>query len=326
MDINELTQEGSFTKILNVQNNADSNEFALLGRALSSPIRIEILKLLMQKPMLLSQIADKLDLQLSSVAFHLKTLEEAHLIMSENSTKGKGKLKIYTYSQYKFIVLQLFGVPNEGKKNIPYVLNVPIGDYVDAHFARACGIASEKLLFLEDRPHDIFRPERHTAQILWTKPHGFVKYAVPNAYAETGSVAEVSFSMELCSEAHGYNANYPTDVTFYINDVELCTWTCPGDFGDRYGKFTPSWWFSESTKYGLLTNVSVRKNGVYLNGELVNKRVTIADLRLSEGNSTTFTIAVKKDAEHLGGFNLFGEKFGDYNQPIVFTAIPDSNA
>ena len=75
-----------------------------------------------------------------------------------------------------------------------------------------------------------------------------------------------------------------------------------------------------------MTTVSVRKSGVYLNGELINKRVTISDLKLDSGNRTTFTIAVKETAEHLGGFNIFGEKFGDYNQAIVFTAITDTNA
>ena len=217
-------------------------------------------------------------------------------------------------------------MPNESVKKIPHVVNIPIGDYVDASFNKACGMANEESLINEDRPNEIFCPERHSAQIIWTKRCGYLKYAISNAYAIDDDLAEVSFSMELCSEAHGFNNNYPSDITFFINDTELCTWTCPGDFGDRYGKFTPYWWFSESTKYGLLTTVSVRKSGVYLNGELINKRVTISDLKLDSGNRTTFTIAVKETAEHLGGFNIFGEKFGDYNQAIVFTAITDTNA
>ena len=34
----------------------------------------------------------------------------------------------------------------------------------------------------------------------------------------------------------------------------------------------------------------------------------------------TLGIEVKNNAQHPGGFNLFGSKFGDYAQPIIFTA------
>ena len=53
--------------------------------------------------------------------------------------------------------------------------------------------------------------------------------------------------------------------------------------------------------------------------------VKLGGLNLTKGNRTTLKIGVKKDAEHLGGFNIFGDKFGDYNQGIVFTAIYENN-
>ena len=110
------------------------------------------------------------------------------------------------------------------------------------------------------------------------------------------------------------------DITFSINNVELYTWTCQGDYGDHYGKYTPSWWFIESTKYGDLVSISIRKDGVYFNGKIVNKDVTLSKLNLSNGNKTNFKIEVKEDARHCGGFNVFGEKFGNYNQPIKMVA------
>ena len=315
-----FNHEDSFTRVLNVMDAVDSNEIALLGRALSSPIRVEIMRLLTEKPLLLSQIANKLDLQLSSTALHLKILKEAKLISAEPSTKGTGKLKWYTYSEHKLVVLQLFGRENVMKRNYPVVINVPIGDFIDARIDAQMGIASETEIIAENEPHLLFSENRHKAQIIWCKNSGFLKYALPNEYAVGKTVHDISFSMELCSEARGYNDRYPSDITFFVNDVELCTWTCPGDFGDRYGKFTPSWWFPESTKYGLLTNVSVDEEGVRLNGKLINDRVSISDLRLDEGDRTSFKIEVKRDAVHLGGFNIFGEKFGDYNSAITFTA------
>ena len=158
------------------------------------------------------------------------------------------------------------------------------------------------------------------AQILWSRSNGFVEYAVQNGYALCGTLDEISFSLELCSEALGYNHNYPSDITFWINGVELCTFACPGDFGNRYGKFTPPWWFVDSTKYGLLTTISIMDSGVYLNGKLVNKNVDINALGLKESNRTLLKIGIKDDALHKGGFNIFGDKFGDYNQSIIFNA------
>ena len=203
----------------------------------------------------------------------------------------------------------------------PYTQSINIGDYIDAELSHDCGIATEREHIMENQPYRAFIPERHESQIIWTKFHGSLTYAIPNDYAQAGTLSEIHISLELCSEAHGYNDNYPSDITFWLNDVELCTWACQGDYGDRYGKFTPPWWFPESTKYGLLTTISVRNRGVYLNEKLVNRNVTLKDLALAQSNRTTFRFGVKKDADHCGGFNVFGDKFGDYNQNILFNAI-----
>ena len=45
----------------------------------------------------------------------------------------------------------------------------------------------------------------------------------------------------------------------------------------------------------------------------------LRDLGLSEKNAIEFEIGIKEDAEHKGGLNLFGSKFGDYRQHINFT-------
>ena len=59
-----------------------------LGRALSSPIRIEIMQLLYEEGMIIGDIAKKLDRPASSTAFHLKILEEAGLIRMEKQPDG----------------------------------------------------------------------------------------------------------------------------------------------------------------------------------------------------------------------------------------------
>lgn len=311
---------------LEVDNPDDINEIALIGRALSAPIRVQIIHMLNQRPMLLSQIAAELDIPLSSAAFHMHILEESRLVSAEYSTKRKGTLKWFSYTMSKTLVLHLREIDgNNQRKPVPYTQSINIGDYIDANLSSSCGIATEREHIMENNPQMAFIPERRDAQIIWTKYCGYLVYAIPNDYTTKGKISEINFSVELCSEARGYNNEFPTDITFWINDVEICTFTCPGDYGDRYGKYTPPWWFPESTKYGLLTKVSIRKQGIYLNEKLVNKQIRIDSLNLSKGNRTTLKIGVKENAQHLGGFNIFGDKFGDYNQGIVFTAIYEDN-
>lgn len=317
----ELTAGADHGLLLEIENHDDANSFALIGRALSAPIRIEILRMLNKRPMLVSEIAKTFDLQLSSAAFHMRVLEDAKLVNVDYSQKKKSTLKWYSYSN-KTIILQMREARGNPQLTPPaYTQTIPIGEFTDIKLSSNCGMATENDLIMSDKPNFAFLPERRDIQILWTKDCGFIEYTLPNQYVNDGKISEISFSMELCSEARGYNPNYPSDITFWINGVEVCTFFCPGDFGDRYGKFTPSWWFPESTKYGLLTTVCIRDKGVFLNENLVNKKITLDKINLAQGNKTVFRLGVKEDAEHRGGINIFGEKFGDYNQPIIFTAV-----
>ncbi|MCE5342156.1 MAG: helix-turn-helix domain-containing protein, partial [Eubacteriales bacterium] len=55
----------------------------LIAKALASRVRIEILKSLCQKSMNVKELAQKLDLPVSSAALDVRILEEADLIRSE---------------------------------------------------------------------------------------------------------------------------------------------------------------------------------------------------------------------------------------------------
>ena len=46
-------------------------------------------------------------------------------------------------------------------------------------------------------------------------------------------------------------------------------------------------------------------------------RVTIADLKLSEHHSIKVKLGIKDDAQNVGGMNIFGRGFGNYDQDIV---------
>ncbi len=307
-------------KTLEVQNPADTQTLSLLGRALSVPIRIRILQLLNKKNMLLSQIANELDIPLSSCASHIQALIDANLVSVEYSTSGKGSLKWYTYSKYRDIFLIMRPSTGDGLQNKAVSYEINIGDFIDAVLSDECGMASDSELLMLDNLSQLYMPNRKDAQIIWSRFYGYLTYAIPNEYAFADGLENISVSLEICAECLGFNHDFKSDITFYINGIELCDYTCMGDFGNRYGKFTPSWWYTESTKYGVLVNIDVNKNGVYINGELKNPNVTLKCLNLSQGMRTLFKLEVKKNAKHCGGFNIFGKNFGDYNQDIIFRA------
>lgn len=65
-----------------------------VGKALSSPVRVEILKLLYSDNMIIGEIAKALDIPQSSAAFHLKLLEKADLIRMEEQPGSRGTMKV----------------------------------------------------------------------------------------------------------------------------------------------------------------------------------------------------------------------------------------
>jgi predicted transcriptional regulator len=124
------------------------------------------------------------------------------------------------------------------------------------------------------------------------------------------------FSLEICSEAPKYKNNWLSDITFWVNNTEICTWTSPGDFGGQKGRLNPDWWLDDLTQYGLLKTIGISDNGVFLD-EIKISPVRLDDLYIEEKDYFTFRIGIKPDAANIGGINLFGEKFGNYPQNIV---------
>ena len=122
--------------------------------------------------------------------------------------------------------------------------------------------------------------------------------------------------MELSSNAPLYRDDWQSDISVAVNGCALGAWVSPGDYGGRRGRLNPSWWSETSSQFGLLKTWRVDANGSTLDGEPLSG-VRLADLHLSDGDYISLRVGVSKDAEHVGGLNLFGEKFGDYPQGIV---------
>ena len=123
-------------------------------------------------------------------------------------------------------------------------------------------------------------PERVKAGLLWFEK-GYVIYQFPNnALYQEKPVRRLEVTAELSSETPGTNPHWRSDITLWVNGVEIGTWISPGDFGDKRGTYTPEWWKLEGSQYGLNKVWSVTDAGSYIDGVQVSP-VTISDLRIS---------------------------------------------
>jgi predicted transcriptional regulator len=120
----------------------------------------------------------------------------------------------------------------------------------------------------------------------------------------------------------GTDKKWPSDITVWINEKEIGVWTSPGDFGDRRGKFTPSFWKLEGSQYGILTTWEVTDKGTFIDRRQVSE-VNLGDLALNDHHSVKVRIGITDKALHTGGINIFGKGFGDYDQDIVLKLYAD---
>jgi predicted transcriptional regulator len=293
----------------------DTKQLAMLSKALSAEIRIEILKQLSRKEMNINEISEHLKLPRSSAAAHLALLEEAGLIKTTLLPGIRGSMKLSTKSLDSFGV-NLHTLMEEETE----VINMPIGNFVDYYVEPTCGIVSEKgHIDEEDEPRCFYNPDRTKAKLLWFGK-GYVEYRFPNHILTNKEVKQLEISMEVCSEDHEYNFDYPSDITLWVNGIESGTYNCPSDFGGRRGKLNPSWWPDKNTQFGVLKTWKITMEGSYLDDIKVSD-ATIQDYKLVENAYISIKIGIKEDAKNVGGINLFGNCFGDYAQDIRMKII-----
>lgn len=290
-------------------------EICNIGKALSSPVRLEILKLLFDSSLSIVEISERLNIAQSSAALHVKMLETAGLINAEVQPGTRGAVKLCSRKK-DTITIDLMDVA--GCVHEVETVDMPIGAYTAIQAHPTCGIADEKgVIGNEDTESCFFLPEHYRAQLLWNAA-GYVEYSFPNRVPSNCEVSSISFSMEICSEAANYREDWPSEITVWINGLECGTFLSPGDFGARKGKFTPKIWGAGATQYGLLTTWVVKQDGCYINEERVGD-VTIKDIGLISDQHITLRIGNKEDAQYIGGFNIFGERYGDYQQNIIMS-------
>lgn len=281
-------------------------------KALGSNIRVEIIKILRDNNgMNMNDLAARLNITNGALTSHIKKLEDCDLISITSDSAGHGNQKICSVHLDK-ILIELDSTEDE--TNV-YQTELKVGHFSNYNVYPTCGLASSTAIIGEVDDNRYFaHPDRYNADILWfTK--GFVEYIIPNFIPFSQKIDKLTISAELSSEAPGVNDVWPSDISFYINDTFIGSWTSPGDFGDVKGIFTPDWWYPNWNQYGLLKLLVVNKKGTFIDGLQISN-VTINDLNLTDKSSIRLKLSVNDDSDYVGGLTIYGKNFGNYNQDI----------
>lgn len=300
-------------KTLHMDSNVTEERIVTVLKAVGSVPRWRILQYLADGPYTINEVAQGLDMPVSTVAAQIKILEDAGILHTELRAATHGLQKVCTRT-YDNLVVQL-PFHSEVSSNTVEVA-MPVGAYTGFEVTPTCGLASETALigYLDD-PISFYEPDRLHAALIWFRS-GYLEYRFPNRLPTSAELVSLQLSMEICSEAPLHNNNWPSDITMWINGREIGTWTSPGDFGGERGRMTPAWWDSKDTQYGLLKRWLINKKGAFIDGHPLSV-VTLHDLDIENQPVITMRLGVKADALHVGGLNLFGRTFGNYPQDLT---------
>lgn len=292
----------------------DFKQGAMIYDALASDVRLGILdELLKNGELNLAYFAKKFNVSNGAITAHVKKLYEAGLIEIETSSGTRGTQKICSLATDKIIIDFKTQLAVSDRVE---TAEIGVGNYVDYDVKPTCGLANrERVIGRFDDPACFSYAERSEAGILWIG-EGFVEYLIPNLLTEETRLGELQISAELASEAPGYAAFYPSDIYFSVNSRTVGYYTSKGEYNDRAGNSSPSWWFGNLGQYGKKVRIALNDEGSFIGGIKVSDK-TLGDYRIECGKQIRFRIFVPESAEHRGGFTLFGKGFGDYNEGIV---------
>lgn len=294
---------------------ANPEETARICKALSSETRLEILRCLVDRAMTISELAEAFYLPMSSMCLHIKTLKEAGLITVVPKPGIRGSQKLCGI-KIENVNLDLFAHVDRITRKPPAFVNMPIGHYCNCDITPPCGMASaNSYLYQQDSPYAFYSQDRTDASLLWFTS-GYLEYQFSNYTLLQDQVSQIEFSFEICSEAPGYNSNWPSDITFELNHKLVTTFRTKGDYGGRKGIYNPSWWSDSITQFGEYKKILITRNGCFMDNIQISKE-TIESLGLLNGYFFSFILRVDPDSQYVGGMNLFGSHFGDYAQDII---------
>ncbi len=292
----------------------DFKQGAMLYDALASEVRLGILdELLKNGELNLAYFAKRFNVSNGAITAHIKKLYEAGLIEIATSSGTRGTQKICSLATDK-VIIDFKSQPKISDR--VESAEIGVGNYVDYGVQPTCGLATrDRVIGRFDDLACFTYPERTDAGILWIGS-GYVEYLIPNFLTEEMHLSEIQITAELASEAPGYAAFYPSDIHFSVNGVTVGYFTSKGEYNDRAGNSSPSWWFGNLGQYGKKVRIAINEEGSFIGGIKVSDK-TLRDYKIARGRQIRFRIFVPENAERRGGFTLFGKGFGDYDEGIV---------
>jgi len=309
-----MVEEAS-RRVLHLNAEMPIEEVERITKGLASDSRLEILNVLGEGTRSVNEIADILHMPGSTATLHINVLERSGLIDTQLVPARRGLQKICS-RRYDRVVIDMVSTLKQTQLSAEVAM--PLGSYTDIQINPYCGIAGELgIIGLLDDPASFYEPDHIYAELIWFR-HGYLEYRFPNRLPPHAVIDSLHLSMEISSAAPLHSDDWPSDITVWMNGQEIGTWTCPSDFGGHRGALTPGWWENDKSQYGLLKVWKVTRNGSFVDGVKVSD-VTCSHLKLDEQPFIAVRIGVKPDAEHVGGINLFGSRFGNYPQHLLMT-------
>lgn len=291
-------------------------EIESITKALGNDKRLDILNYIGNETRSVLEIAEALDLPISTATQHINLLEKANLIKSKLEPASRGLRRMCTRNFDQFII-QLPVDFNNKEDNLE--ISMPIGSYSNIEISPTCGILGGiGIIGQLDDPASFFEPDRIYAQMFWFH-QGYIEYLFPNRLPPNINLNTFEVSFEACSAAPLHNNEWPSDITVWINGLEIGTWTSPASYGGERGLLTPEWWGTQNTQYGQQKVWKVTRDGSYIDG-MRSSQVNISQLKLSAKDAIRVRIGVKEDAHNVGGISIFGRGFGNYPQDIIIKA------
>lgn len=290
------------------------------AKALSSDLRLRILEALTVGPKSITELMALLGAAQPTISINVQILEQAGLI---KSTQSANREKLCS-RPYDTLHIELPRTPGDTLHEQEQII-MPIGMYTHCSVKSPCGlVGKEGMIGTPDDPRSFYLPERSEASLLWFSNDGFVEYRFPDTTPPEQIIKELILTAELCSEAIGFNEDWPSDITLTINGVQVATVTLEGDYGKERGKFTPAWWVY-GTQYGIKFEWRVSTEGTYVNGQKLSN-VKVEELKLKHDRPIDVRFSVEPGADHCQGLNLFGQGFGNFGEGIMMTFVREKNA
>lgn len=284
-------------------------------KTLSSQTRVDIISILSRSPSSVTKVAKELALSKAIVSRHFRLLEDSRIIkLIDTESFSDNRRKEFT------LAVDHIEIDFPKKLHLPFKeieSEIKLGFFSDFHVTPTCGIASPKTPIGElDDPRSFVSNNRIDASLLWFSESGYVEYIVPNELPKSSRLELLELSLEISSEFPESNNNWPSDISFYINDILIGTWTAPGNYSDVRGALTPTWWENHLSQYGVLKHIRITHKDTGIDGKHASP-INLDDLNLDKSPFIKVKISVDSNSIHKGGLTIFGDSFGNHPQNIL---------